>query len=47
MREVEQQKPGRILYFDTDSLIYIAEQGVPDLETGNFLGDLTDELKPG
>ena len=34
----------RVLYFDTDSVIYICASGDFDLPTGDFLGDLTDEL---
>ena len=36
------------LYFtDTDSIIFVSEPGVADPPTGKFLGQLTDELKPG
>ncbi|XP_024117194.2 uncharacterized protein LOC112138787 [Oryzias melastigma] len=34
----------RVLYMDTDSLIYSAKEGQPLLELGPYLGDLTDEL---
>src|SRR5262249_47508012 len=34
----------RVLYFDTDSVIYTTKPGEAPLETGEFLGDLTDEL---
>lgn len=35
----------KCLYFDTDSVIFIHEKGTePVLKTGNFLGDLTNEL---
>ena len=39
--------PSSILYCDTDSIMFVhtkSEQLV--LQTGNFLGDLTDELPP-
>ncbi len=36
----------RVVYCDTDSIIYIHDEG-NDLETGPFLGELTNELKPG
>jgi hypothetical protein len=39
--------PQRVLYCDTDSIIFIhnkSETLPPTLTTGNFLGDLTDEL---
>jgi hypothetical protein len=66
MEEVENEEPGRLLYFgklqlltllfrslqfllfsDTDSIIFVSRPGLKDPETGNFLGQLTDELKPG
>ncbi len=34
----------RILYYDTDSVIYVSEPGKPDPPLGNYLGELTDEL---
>ena len=37
----------RILYYDTDSVIYVHEPGKPDPPLGDYLGDLTDELDPG
>jgi hypothetical protein len=43
MRQVED----RLLYFDTDSIVYVHQPHKPDPPTGNFLGDLTNELKPG
>ena len=33
----------RVLYFDTDSIIY-ADDGTKHIETGDMLGNLTDEL---
>lgn len=35
------------MYFDTDSVIFIEQHGDPPTHTGNFLGDLTDEVEPG
>ncbi|KAF2894175.1 hypothetical protein ILUMI_11998 [Ignelater luminosus] len=35
----------RVLYCDTDSVIYILKNGFEDLPVGHFLGDLTDELE--
>ena len=32
---------------DTDSVIFISRPGVPEASLGNFLGDLSNELKPG
>ncbi|XP_074109281.1 uncharacterized protein LOC141534036 [Cotesia typhae] len=34
----------KVLYYDTDSVIYVSD-GTNDLATGDFLGDLTDELE--
>ena len=35
----------RVLYFDTDSLIYTVRRGEAAIPTGNNLGDMTNELK--
>ena len=37
----------RLLYFDTDSIIFVRKPGDPEIETGDFLGELTDELPSG
>ena len=37
----------RVLYYDTDSMIYVHEPGKPDPPLGDYLGDLTDELDAG
>ena len=37
----------QVLYFDTDSVIYAHKQGQPQVENGDYLGDLTDELDHG
>ena len=34
----------RVLYYDTDSVIYVHRPGEPSPPLGNYLGDLTDEL---
>ena len=34
----------RVLYYDTDSVIYVHKPGKSDPPLGNYLGDLTDEL---
>ena len=34
----------RVLYFDTDSVVYITREGEEEPKVGDFLGDLTDEL---
>ena len=33
----------KVLYFDTDSIIY-ADDGTKNIETGDILGDMTDEI---
>ena len=35
----------QVLYFDTDSVIYSHQPGQPDIEPGDFLGEMTDELE--
>ena len=37
----------RVLYYDTDSVVYVHEPGKPDPPLGDYLGDLTDELNGG
>ena len=37
----------RVLYFDTDSVIYSQKEGESQLPIGDFLGDLTNEVDPG
>ena len=34
----------RVLYYDTDSVIYLSQPGQPEPRMGNYIGDLTDEL---
>ena len=34
----------QVLYYDTDSVIYVHEPGKPEPPLGDYLGDLTDEL---
>ncbi|CAH1104349.1 unnamed protein product [Psylliodes chrysocephalus] len=35
----------RVLYYDTDSVIYVSRPGALDIPTGEFIGDMTDELE--
>ena len=35
----------RVLYYDTDSVIYVHKPGEPDPPLGDYLGDLTNELE--
>ena len=37
----------RVLYYDTDSVIFLSRPGEPEPPTGNYLGELTDELNEG
>ena len=37
----------RVLYFDTDSVIYTCKPGQPDIPLGDYLGDMTTELNDG
>lgn len=37
----------RVLYYDTDSIIYVSSDAFEEPSTGCFLGELTHELKPG
>src|SRR5678815_3803058 len=37
----------RVLYCDTDSVIFVTRAGEDDPATGKFLGDLTDEIGSG
>ena len=39
-----QELGDRVLYYDTDSVIYKCRDGQTKLETGDYLGDLKDEL---
>ena len=34
----------QVLYYDTDSVIYAWRPGQPQIETGDYLGEMTDEL---
>ncbi|XP_055390586.1 uncharacterized protein LOC129619368 [Condylostylus longicornis] len=35
----------RVLYYDTDSVVYISRKGNYEPSVGNFIGDMTDELE--
>lgn len=47
MKEIEQHRRGRVLYFDTDSIIFEHRAGDPEIETGDYLGQLTSEIEGG
>ena len=40
-----QQLQRQVLYYDTDSVIYKWAPGLPKVETGDYLGEMTDELE--
>ncbi|KAG5862287.1 hypothetical protein JTB14_015426 [Gonioctena quinquepunctata] len=40
-----EQLEERVLYYDTDSVIYVSEPGEFDIPTGEFVGDMTNELE--
>ena len=41
------QLDDRVLYFDTDSVIYTSKPGDWEPERGNILGDWDNQLEPG
>ncbi|XP_074604005.1 uncharacterized protein LOC141857411 [Brevipalpus obovatus] len=44
IQEIESVRQGRVLYFDTDSVIFVEKDADPKIKTGDYLGELTDEL---
>ena len=44
--ETLDQLQQQVLYFDTDSVIYWWEPGLPEVPIGCYLGDFTNEIKP-
>lgn len=44
IQQVEDESPLSSAYVDTGSLCYILKPGMRQVECGNFLGKLTDEL---
>ncbi|XP_015793693.1 uncharacterized protein LOC107370221 [Tetranychus urticae] len=44
---IENHREGRVLYFDTDSVVFIERDGDPEIKCGDYLGELTDEIEPG
>ena len=41
---VVQSNPQHLLYFDTDSVIFVEKRGQNLMQTGHFLGEMTDEV---
>ena len=37
----------QVLYYDTDSVVYKWRPGLPEIELGDYLGDMTNELDDG
>lgn len=44
IREIECVRQGRVMYCDTDSIVYHSRPGEPLVKTGSNLGDMTDEV---
>ena len=42
--DILEQLGEQVFYYDTDSVIYKTAPGLPDVPTGTFLNQLTDEL---
>ena len=40
-----EQLGDKVLYYDTDSVIYIHKEGYPEISIGNNIGEMTDELE--
>jgi DNA polymerase type B, organellar and viral len=47
LNRIESTRPRRVLYFDTDSVIFVENETDEKIETGNYLGELTDEIPGG
>lgn len=45
--DVLDQLQERVLYYDTDSIIFVSKPDDPEPPIGPYLGELTDELKGG
>lgn len=45
IESIEASRPGRVLYFDTDSIIFSSLPHEYRPHTGNFLGQMTDEIE--
>jgi hypothetical protein len=43
--KILQKLDKNVCYYDTDSVIFIEEKGSNPISTGDFLGDLTDEIE--
>ncbi len=44
MEKIEKSRPGSVLYMDTDSIIFIHEDGFYKPNVANFLGEITGEV---
>ena len=44
MEKIEKIRPGSLLYYDTDSVIFVRHLSDPVIECGDYLGNLTDEI---
>ena len=44
MEKIENSNPRAVLYFDTDSIVFVHSPGYYAPTVGNFLGEMTDEI---
>ena len=44
LEKIESARPGSVLYFDTDSVIFCQDKGQELIPLGSCLGEMTDEL---
>ena len=45
MEKIDERGHDRLLYFDTDSVIFVKKPGDTRIEVGDYLGEMTDEIK--
>lgn len=47
INKIENHRVGRVLYFDTDSVVFVENENDQEIKCGDYLGELTDEIEPG
>ena len=45
LHEIEKSKPGSVLYFDTDSIVFVSTPESYSPYVGGFVGEMTDEIQ--
>jgi len=45
MEEIERKRPNSLLYYDTDSVLFWRKLTDPQVDCGDYLGELTDEIE--